>query len=477
MQGNSFPLHAWSSNQRALITAVACSQAFEIMLAGNMDGYVSQAVGPCTVVKTPDGALLDPSTNVTVCAPSGTGKTPASRPTTEHLDGLIAAHDVSTLAALHEYKGRVTAWQAEYSGIQRAINKLAATGLPPEDAQVNRLIDLERCRPKAPSSPPRRLENFTFSSLMEQAAHNRAIFMYSDEGRAILEQLDKELTGLLCSSWSGIPTSFSRKGMGVQLVRLAITMLLPIQNSILLAFLQTPNGKHFLGSGLAARFLWYVVDESIIEPAPRNRPVISEIAEMQAFLNRGTHFFNEQVRLQEAGWVGRKVLTVSPRASQALEKAERRVTGIRHEGMNPSELACIDKLPEQIIRYAARHHEFDGEDGPITAERVECAEEIVLWSYGNFSRLINTESQVPRDVDRDADRLFEVLFYGLRVRDKIAQRVLRDEAFNIGLVSLTRFNLALGVLCSRNQAYVKGDYVHLIRPDDLVNVLGRGGIR
>ncbi|NYH22888.1 DUF3987 domain-containing protein [Paraburkholderia bryophila] len=477
MQGNPFPLHALSSTERAIIKAWARTAAFEIPAAGYMDGYVSQAAGPCAVVKTPDGTLLDSSTYVTVCAPSSAGKTPASRPFIEHRASAVAAHDASTLSAWQEHKGRMTAWQADYSGTERGISKRAAKGLPRDDALANRLIDLERNRPKAPPSPPRRLENFTYSAVIDQVELNRAIFVYSDEGRALLSQLDKTLAGLMCSSWSGVATSYSRKGTGVQLIQPAITTILPIQNLTLQEFFQTPTGKHFLNCGLAGRFLWYVVDESMVEPAPENRPAISEIAELQKFLDRGTHFFHEQVRLQETGWEGRKVLTLSSRACRAFENAERRVNSISREGMSDSERACLDKLPEQIIRHAARHHEFDDEDGPISPERIECAEEIALWSFDNFSRLINAGSQNLDKAHKDADRLFEFLFYELRVRDKIAQRVLRDEAFNIGLVSPMQFNTALGSLCRRDQVYVKDGYVNLIRPDDLVNVLGRGGIR
>jgi hypothetical protein len=449
MQGNPFPLHALSSTERAIIEAWARTPAFEILVAGYMDGYVSQAAGPCVAVKAPDSTQSDSSTNVTVCASSSVGKTPAGRPFIEHQASLVAAHDTSTLAAWQELKGRMTAWQADYSGTERGISKRAAKGLPPDDALANRLIDLERNRPKAPPSPPRRLENFTYSAVIDQAELNRAIFVYSDEGRALLSQMDKALTGLMCSSWSGIATSYSRKGTGVQMIQPAITMILSIQNLTLQEYFQTPTGKHYLNCGMPGRSLWYAVDESMVRHAPENRPAVSEITELQEFLDRGTPFFHEQVRLQETGWAARKVLTLSPRACRAFENAGRRVNSISREGMRDSERACLDKLPEQIIRHAARHHEFDGEDGHITAERIECAEEIALWSFDNFSRLVSAGSQNLDKAHKDADRLFEFLFYGLRVRDKIAQRVLRDEAFNIGLVSPMQFHSALGALCTR----------------------------
>ncbi|MBR8163967.1 DUF3987 domain-containing protein [Burkholderia vietnamiensis] len=476
MRGNPFPLYALSSKQRALIEAVARSSAFECMLAGNTDGHIAKAVGPCVAVKTPDGRQRDPYSCFMIVGRSGAGKSPAAEPFMQHFNGLVAAHDTATLSAWQEHKGRMAAWQAEYSGTERAINKRATKGLPPDDAFVNRLVELERDRPEVPPSPPRVLDKFTFAAVKELAEKNRALLVGSDEGSALLAELEKDLIALLCSSWSGVPISFSRSGTGVQLVQPKMTVILSIQTLTLLQYLQTPRGKHFLDSGSAARFLWYAVDESMVEPARSNLPDIQAVVEMQEFLDRCAYFFHEQVRLQQVGWEGRKILTFTPRGCQALDSAYRRVRSIRLEGLSSSELACIEKLSEQIIRHAARHHEFDGEEGAITAERVECAEEIVLWSYDNFSRLINAEAQAMRHADKDADQLFDVLFYGLRVRGKVSLRVLRDEAFNIGLVGPTQFNAALGVLCTRNQVYVKDGYVHLIRPDDLVNVLGRGGV-
>ncbi len=146
-------------------------------------------------------------------------------------------------------------------------------------------------------------------------------------------------------------------------------------------------------------------------------------------------------------------------------------------GGGPSELACLNKLHEQIIRHAARHHEFEGDEGAITAERVERAEEIALWSYENFSRLINSEAQSSSQVNEDADRLYDFLFHELCVRNKISESVLCERAFNIGIATSTQFKRALSKLCAQEVVYVKGGMVHLIRGDSMGHLLARGGVR
>jgi hypothetical protein len=395
----------------------------------------------------------------------------------EHRRALIATHDTATLSAWQEHKGRMTAWYAEYSGTQKAIGKLACKGLPPDDAFASRLVALEQDRPKAPPSPPRNLDQFTFHAVRELAALNRAILVAPDEGSMFLPALGKDLIGLLCSSWSDIPIDFSRSGTGVITIEPKTTMIVSIQRDTLLAFLRTLKGKHALDSGFFARFLGYFVDPSIVEPAPTNLPDVLELDEMQEFLGSCEHYFHEQIRLQQVGWEGQKILTLSPQAGRALESADRRIRSIRLEGASSSEMASLNKLHEQIIRHAARHHEFEGEDGPITAERVECAEEIALWSYKNFSRLINSEAQAFSRTDEDADRLHDLLFQDLRVRNKIPEDVLRERAFNIGMATHGQFKKALAELCKRDEVCAKDGMVHLNRRDSVGHLLGRGGVR
>ena len=475
MSGNSVPLHALSKKQRALVEAVARTSAFATMLAGNIDAHVANAAGPCAKVKW-NGQLSGLTTYAAIVGDSGLGKSPAGRPFMEHRRALIAAYDAETLSAWQEHKGRVTAWNAEYSGTQKAIGKLASKGLPPDDAFASRLVALEQGRPKAPPSPPRNLDQFTFHAVKELAERNRAILVAPDEGSMFLPALGKDLIGLLCSSWSAIPIDFSRSGTGVITIEPKTTLIVSIQRDTLLAFLRTPKGRHALDSGFFARFLAYFVDQSIVEPAPTSLPDVLALAEMQEFLRRCEHYFHEQVRLQQVGWEGQKVLTFSPQAGRALERADRRIRSIRLQGASSGEMATLNKLHEQIIRHAARHHEFEGEDGPITAERVECAEEIALWSYENFSRLINSEAQTSSRADEDADRLYDFLFHELCVRNKIPESVLCERAFNIGMATQGQFRKALAKLCTQDEVYVKDGTVHLNRRDSMGHLLGRGGV-
>ncbi len=184
--------------------------------------------------------------------------------------------------------------------------KLASKGLPHDDAFASRLVALEQDRPKVPPSPPRNLEQFTFVAVKELAERNRAILVAPDEGSMFLPALGKDLIGLLCSSWSGIPISFSRRGTGVIIVEPKMAMIVPIQRDTLLAFLRTPKGRHALDIGFFARFLWYVVDDSVVEPAPTELPDALALTEMQEFLGRCEYYFHEQIWFTTSGLGGTK---------------------------------------------------------------------------------------------------------------------------------------------------------------------------
>ncbi|MGS0974103.1 DUF3987 domain-containing protein [Burkholderia glumae] len=204
MSGSSFPLQALSKKQRALVDGIARTDAFATMLLCNIDVHVANAVAPCAKVKW-NARLFGLTVYGANVGDSGLGKSPAAGPFMEHRRALIAAHDRATLAACREHKGRMAAWNAEYSGAQKAIGKLASKGLPSDDAFTRRLVDLEQGRPAAPPSPPRNLEQFTLVAVKELAEQNRAILVAPDEGSMFLPALGKDLIGLFCSSWSGVP--------------------------------------------------------------------------------------------------------------------------------------------------------------------------------------------------------------------------------------------------------------------------------
>jgi len=292
----------------------------------------------------------------------------------------------------------------------------------------------------------------------------------------MLAEMEKDLIGALCSSWSDMPPSHARSHMGVQVVRAMPTFILSIQRSVLISFLSTLKGKFYIDSGKASRSLYYGVHESDFAQQSFSPSNERGTTALQVVLDRAEYFFDLQDRLNQSGWNDRKVQELSQPAKREFQDIERYLHGIRRGAASPGELAVIDKAPQNILRHAARHHEFAGIDGSIEACEIADSAEWVLWSLDNYVALTEYGQTSGRNVEKDAETLWDLMLHGLRVRDcKVTKRRLSEEAFNIGLVRSTHFNDALGLLCQQGDATLEDGYVYWDRPDRLGHLLCKVG--
>lgn len=469
------PLYASARLVRDAIAEQAGTAAAKALLAGFIDGYVSQAVGPCLLVKTPYGETIPTLAYVTVCGPAGSGKSPMGKHFREHFDRWVEAYAAGTVEAWQEYEANKESWKAQKAGILKSIKKNASLGQPADVNLQRHLLDLEKNIPKMPPSPPRRFENTTYTPWIEQAARHPATFFYADEGGPMLADLEKDLIGALCSYFSGMSPSHARGNTGVQVVLALPTVIVSIQPSVFVSFLATPKGKFYIESGKASRSLYYGVHESEFAEQSFNPSDERGTTALRVLLDRAEHFFRIQDQLNKSGWKDRKVLELTHPAKQEFQDIERYLHGLRGSAASAGELAVIDKAPQNILRHAARHHEFAGIEGSIEACEIANSAEWVLWSLDNYLDLTEQGQTSGRHVERDAELLWN-LIYGLRTRDcNIAKRQLGEMAFNIGLVRPKHFNDALSLLCQEGRTTLKDGYVHWDWPDRLGRLINRGG--
>jgi hypothetical protein len=456
----------------SVIFEQARTPATKSFLAGFLDAYISQAVGPCVLVKTPYGELLPTLAFVTIFGPAGSGKSPMGKLFRKHFDRWIEAYAASTRQAWQEYEALQEVWNAQRAGILKAIKKNAALGHPVDVGLQQRLIELEKSVPKMPPSPPRRFENTTFTPWMEEAAKHPATLFFADEGGPILAGMEKDLIGALCSSWSDMSLSHARSNTGVQIVRAMPTVILSIQTNVLRGFLATPKGIFYEDSGKAGRHLYYGVHESDFATQSFTLSDELDTTALKILLKRAEYFFRMQDQFNQDGWENRKVLELTQPAIREFHDVERYLHGLRSSAVSAGELAVIDKASQNILRHAARHHEFAGIEGPIGADEIADSAEWVLWSLDNYLHLTEQGQTSGRNPERDAETLWDLMCHGLRVRDcKIKKRQLSEEAFNIGLVRSTHFNAALGVLCQQGRATCRNRYVYWDGPDRLGHLL------
>ncbi len=472
-QSNPPPLHALSRALRDVIFEQASTPATEILLAGFLDGYISQCVGSCVQVKTLYGPAIPPLAYIMVFGPASSRKSTMGKPFQAHFDDYHRRYVTETAEAWSEYRASLESWKAEKAGILKTIKKQASSGRAADDCLRQRLIELEKSVPKMPPSPPSRFEDTTLAPWLDAAARNPATFFYGDEGSGVLNGMDKDMVGALCGYWSAMQPSHARSHTGIQIVNVMPTVILSIQPSVLVRFLTaTPKGLHFVSGGCASRFIFYGVSEAEFA---RQSIGISEdrsSTALQAALERSEHFFRLQDQLNRNGGAGKKVLELSDSAKREMRDLEKYLHSIRRNAGSDGELALIDKTAENILRHAARHHEFNGIDGLIGVSEIADSAEWLLWSLDNYVELMESEQTTGRSADKDAETLWDLMLYGLHIRDgKITRRQLAEEAFNVGLVRSTHFSDALGVLCQRDLATLKDGYVYWEKPNRVSHLI------
>ncbi|MEN7528931.1 DUF3987 domain-containing protein [Cupriavidus sp. DL-D2] len=476
-QRNPPPLHALARGIREVIEEQAKTPATQILLAGFLDGYISQTAGPCTQVLGLYGETIPTIGYFVIIGPRGAGKSPMGAYTRQHFDTWHDSYIAQTAEAWQEYHSKLEVRKAEKAGILKTIKKHAASGLETDSNLQQRLIELEKNPPQTPPSPPERFENTTVTPWIASAAKHPATFFCAEEGGPILDSMDKDLVGALCGSWSEVPPSRARSHTGVQVVRVMPTFVLSVQNDIWLSFQSKPKGKHFMEIGMGSRPLYYVVHQSDFALQSANVSGEPDRIALLRFLDRATHFLGVQDQLNQRGWTDRKDVTLSQAGKREARDNEKYLNSIRGGAASPDELSLIDKAMGNILRHAGRHHEFNGIDGPIQAEEIANSAEWVLWSLENYVRLSESGQTSGRNVEKDAETLWNLML-DLRVRDcKMTKRRLAEEAFNVGLARSTHFVDALSLLCQEDVATVRDGYVYWDRPDRVGHLIRRGGER
>ncbi|MWL88598.1 DUF3987 domain-containing protein [Cupriavidus sp. SW-Y-13] len=477
MQGNPPPLHALAPGIREVIEEQAKTPATKISLAGFVDGYVSQTAGPCVQVRGLYGETIPATVYVLIIAPRGAGKSPMGAHFRQHFDTWHDNYVSQTAGAWQEYQGKLEVWKAEKAGILKTIKKHAAAGLETDAHFQQRLIELEKNPPQPPPSPSERFEDTTIAPWMVSAVKHPATFFCADESGPILESMNKDLIGALCGGWSEVPPSRARSHTGVQVVRVMPTVVLSVQNDVWLNFQSKAKGRLFMEIGMGSRPIYYVVHQSDFAKQSADVSDEPDRIALPRLLDRAAHFLGIQDQLNQRGWMDRKVLELSQPAKREARDTEKYLNSIRGSAASPDELSLIDKAVGNILRHAGRHHEFNGIDGPIQAEEIANSAEWVLWSLENYVRLSESGQTSGRNVEKDAEALWNLML-DLRVRDcKMTKRRLAEEAFNVGLARSTHFIDALSLLCQEDVATVRDGYVYWDRPDRVGHLIRRDGKR
>ncbi len=294
---------------------------------------------------------------------------------------------------IEHYETEMEAWKSQRSGLQDKIKELSKKGNPIQ-VQIDKLHELDMCKPKPPKVPRLIYSDATPEALalsLVKGWPSGGIF--SNEAGMVLggHAMGKDSAmrnfARLNLLWDGKIEATDRVTVESYHQTVArLTMSLQVQEPTLRAFFASTRGLA-RGTGFLARFLvaWPTsnMGKRMFTSPPDGWPALD------AFNNRLTNILNRPVPIDEHGVLTPAMLTLSTDAKEAWigfhNEIEKELGGF-------GELAEIrdlaSKSADNVVRMAALFHVFSKGSGAIDIECVESAARIVTWHLLEAKRFL-----------------------------------------------------------------------------------------
>lgn len=301
---------------------------------------------------------------------------------------------------IQAYETDLDAWKAKRSGVQEKIKALAKDGKP-TNLLENQLHDLDRDKPKRPRVPRLIYSDATPEALASSLVNGwPSGGVFSNEGGIVLggHAMNKDVAmrnmARLNQLWDGKIAATDRattESYGDSTARL--TMSIQVQEPTLRAFFDNTKGLA-RGTGFLARFMvaWpeSTMGTRMFTPPPEGWPALA------AFNNRLTAILDRQAPVDEDGILNPAMLTLSPEAKTLWIAFHDQIEGLLGTGGELYDLRDVgSKAADNVVRLAALLHVFAGSIGPIDADCVESAMQIITWHLLEAKRFLGELAMPP----------------------------------------------------------------------------------
>lgn len=335
-------------------------------------------------------------------ADSGERKTSCDGYFTKALRDYEATERERAKPLIQEHLTDMDAWKAQRGGIQEKIKFLSKEGKPTNQL-VAQLHDLDRAKPKAPRVPRLIYSDATPEALASNLATGwPSGAVLSNEGGIVLggHAMNKDVAmrnmARLNQLWDGKIGATDRvttESYGDTTARL--TMSLQVQDPTLRAFFDNTKGLA-RGTGFLARFLvaWpeSTMGTRMFTAPPDGWPALAGFnARLSAILNR-------PAPVDENGVLTPSMLSLAPDAKEAWVAFHDVIEAELANGGELFDLRDVgSKAADNVARLAALFHTFKGSIGPIDADCIESAAQIVVWHLTEAKRFLG-ELAMPEEV-------------------------------------------------------------------------------
>jgi hypothetical protein len=434
-----------------------------ILLAAAIDAAVSLCTSAIARVRREDGTASPIFDYGLLVSPTGAGKTHQDRRVKPSIKDFIDERSAVAADEMIHQESLDISHKSKIKHLGNKIGKDFVEGADVTNEEI-RLRQLIAKTPKSQTMPDWLYEETTLQALLRGLHNFPVAALWVDDAAYVLDALIRQALSIIAKLWDEGTLAHNRVVNGRMNIHSSFTMYLTIQNEIYADFL-AKSGKKFVASGVAGRFLPYVVtadmmgDDNIDDSADDN-------GVGEGFAKCAQELLGHEVINAKTGLAKLPVLELSEPAKIKRSGFRRQVQEMLR---NPELADCtgfVAKMPDHVLRLAARWHLFERVNGDLSAEYLESAIEVVLTYHLPVYRLLHTKPQHARNEVRDAQLLLDILCDSRRYERLLPRAELRNLAYNVGISTNNRFENALGLLGSEGKIHVspKGR-IHLVLPN------------
>jgi hypothetical protein len=408
---NNFPIDFLPPLIKNSILEVQSNTQFPLpLIASSALGAVSLACQNSIDVQPPVGSSSSTSLFILLIADSGEGKTPVDNYFNKPIRDFEENEARKAEEALVEQKTSRSAWAIEKTEIEEAfrknIKKSLSSDKPEQVDQLNKEFEnLQQKLQSHLSKEPKQQRNYkmVFSNItpekiaLDLYENWPSVGLISDEAGSLFRGRAMRDLGMLNQLWDGAPLRVDRVSSPSFIVKNArLSISLMVQRKIFDSYL--------IGNGSEARDIGFLARCLVAFPmsAKGSRMLSTQPQswnQLTKFQQRITDLLAQDKLDVDQGRQQRPTLEFSLEAKHHWTDFRNNIESDLNAG---GYLCDVDdaasKMGTNVARMAALFHFFEGGQGEITAETLNCARTVCSWYMQEFKRLFSENPEIPIEI-------------------------------------------------------------------------------
>lgn len=448
-----YPFRQLPSLFKAVLKERSRTPKDDAIVGSVLEAVSSLVASGIAVYQRPEGGVAPLASYGVLLASSGAGKSFHYGPLTEPVTRWCASQAAQLPENQYQHKAELCVWRKKVQQLGKVIQECVANGEETEPIRAL-LAQMLAQEPHCAVSQALLHDDASMQAVLRSLETWPFAGWIVDEGAVALNMLRPKDLSTLANLSSGKVIQHSRVAESRKEIQGYLTTLFMVQPGLFKIFSKKRSGD-LKASGLSARFLYHLVSDDWIGTEKAGHAMVGTA--YGQYSERIVAMLDESYERVRSGKAGLPSVRFTAKSKMLLEKMHARNLDLMTQ---PRLANCRDflaKLTGHIARMAAKNHVFLGEEGGVSVELVEMAEQICWYHCEAYQWMHNPLDDEPQKV-RDAVILEQWL------RDRRMQRVPYSDLSKIAILvgmTTTRLRSAIGELCGQDRAYMsfhKGIY-------------------